>query len=106
MAKLKPSIIIVQGVEIRLTPKNEESYISLTDIAKGLRMDPKTTIQNWMRTRNTVEFLGVWEKINNDDFNIKLNENSLNLEINSSIKTSIKTRFVFIYLNCTPNTAS
>lgn len=69
MAKLKPSIIIVQGVEIRLTPKNEESYISLTDIAKGLRMDPKTTIQNWMRTRNTVEFLGVWEMINNDDFN-------------------------------------
>jgi len=69
MAKLKPSIIIVQGVEIRITPKNEESYISLTDIAKSFGGDSKTTIQNWMRTRSTVEFLGVWEKINNDEFN-------------------------------------
>jgi len=69
MAKLKPSIIIVQGVEIRITPKNEESYISLTDIAKSFGGDSKTTIQNWMRTRSTVEFLGVWETINNDEFN-------------------------------------
>ncbi|MDB4505747.1 MAG: KilA-N domain-containing protein [Saprospiraceae bacterium] len=68
MAKLKPSTIVVKGNEIRLIPKNEESYISLTDIAKGFG-DSKTMIQNWMRTRSTVEFLGVWENMNNDDFN-------------------------------------
>lgn len=68
MAKLKPSSITVNGVEIRLTSKNEESYISLTDIAKEFG-DSKTTIQNWLRTRNTVEFLGVWENMNNENFN-------------------------------------
>lgn len=68
MTKSKVQIISVKGVEIRLIPKNEEQYISLTDIAKNFG-EPKTLIQNWMRTRNTVEFLGIWEEMNNENFN-------------------------------------
>lgn len=62
--------ITVKGMEIRIYSKSDEEYISLTDIAKKLPAEPRITIQNWLRTRNTVEFLGVWEVINNpEDFN-------------------------------------
>ena len=61
--KLFPSTITVQGVDIRLTSKNEEPFVSLTDIASKYG-EAKTMIQNWMRTRSTVEFLGVWEMMN------------------------------------------
>ncbi len=45
-------------------------YISLTDIAKYRNEDdPRFVIQNWMRNRNTIEFLGVWEQLHNTDFN-------------------------------------
>lgn len=67
--KLFPNTITVRGVEIRLTPKKDEPFVSLTDIAKEYG-ESKTIIQNWMRTRSTVEFLGVWEMMNNPgDFN-------------------------------------
>ena len=49
-------------------PENE--FISLTDIAKYRNEDdPRFVIQNWMRNRNTVEFLAVWEELHNPDFN-------------------------------------
>jgi hypothetical protein len=45
-------------------------YISLTDIAKHMASEnPGYVIQNWMRTRNTVRFLGLWEHFHNPDFN-------------------------------------
>ncbi len=45
-------------------------YISLTDIAKYKTSEnPGYVIQNWMRTRSTVRFLGLWEKFHNPDFN-------------------------------------
>lgn len=48
----------------------ENEYISLTDIAKYRNSDdPRFVIQNWMRNRNTVEFLGLWEELHNPDFN-------------------------------------
>ncbi len=48
----------------------ENDYISLTDIARFKNIDdPRFAIQNWMKTRYTVDFLGVWEQINNPDFN-------------------------------------
>ena len=48
--------------------KNE--FISLTDIAKYRNEDdPRFVIQNWMRNRNTIEFLGVWEELHNPEFN-------------------------------------
>lgn len=64
MAKKK---ITVQGNEISLISSSDsEDYISLTDIMKGF--DDEFAIYSWMRNRNTVEFLGVWEQLHNDDF--------------------------------------
>lgn len=48
---------------------NNNDFISITDIAKHRDADnPCFIIQNWLRNRNTLEFLGTWEKINNPDF--------------------------------------
>ena len=48
----------------------ENEFISLTDIAKYRNVDdPRFVIQNWMRNRNTVEFLAVWEELHNPNFN-------------------------------------
>jgi hypothetical protein len=62
--------IIVQDTKIKIENKNKLDYISLTDIARY--KDSKRSdyiLQNWMRTKDTIEFLGLWEKINNEDFN-------------------------------------
>lgn len=67
MANVK-SKINANGVEIRITSSKEADYISLTDIAKYRSDDPNAVIQNWLRNRNTIEYLGLWEKINNPDF--------------------------------------
>lgn len=67
MANVK-SKINADGVEIRITSSKEADYISLTDIAKYRSDDPNAVIQNWLRNRNTIEYLGLWEKINNPDF--------------------------------------
>lgn len=56
--------------EVTITSIKEEDYISLTDIARF--KDSERTdyiIQNWLRNRNTVEFLGIWERLNNPAFN-------------------------------------
>ena len=66
MSKTKLS---VNEIEIVLYKKDEEEYISLTDMAKF--KDAKRTnyiIQNWLRTRNSIEFLGLWEQFNNPKF--------------------------------------
>ena len=63
--------IDANGTEIRVMGDvvNEDAYISLTDIAKYRNdNDPRFVIQNWMRNRNTVEFLAVWEELHNLDF--------------------------------------
>lgn len=66
----KPSSKIeVQGSSIGVLKHGSGDFISLTDIAKRkepLRSD--LVIQNWLRNRNTVEFLGVWERLNNESF--------------------------------------
>jgi len=62
--------IIVQDTEIKINSKDKFDYISLTDIARY--KDSKRSdyiLQNWMRTKDTIEFLGLWEKINNENFN-------------------------------------
>ena len=69
MAK-KSKKIEVQDTEITIFSHAKDEYISVTDIARF--KDPKRTdyiIQNWMRNRNTIEFLGIWERLNNPDFN-------------------------------------
>ena len=61
--------INVQGSEITVFTQKDEEYISITDIARY--KDSKRTdyiIQNWLRNRNTIEFLGIWEHLNNPDF--------------------------------------
>ena len=59
--------IVVNGKEITLLPRpNQEDYISLTDIMKSF--DDEFAIYSWLRNRNTVEFIGVWEELHNPDF--------------------------------------
>lgn len=65
MKKLK-----VLKTKINLFKINKEDYISLTDIAKKKNPEePRFVIINWLRNRNTIEFLGIWEKIYNPHFN-------------------------------------
>jgi hypothetical protein len=60
--------ILVQGNEISLYPKTDsEDYISLSDIMKSF--NDEFAIYGWMRNKNTVEFLGVWEQLHNPNFN-------------------------------------
>ncbi|MCO6473030.1 MAG: KilA-N domain-containing protein [Ignavibacterium sp.] len=62
--------IIVKEKEISLFAKENSEYISITDIAKS--KDSKRSdyvIQNWMRNRNTIEFIGLWESLHNETFN-------------------------------------
>jgi hypothetical protein len=70
MSKPKKSIIEVRGTAITILSQKQEDYISLTDIARF--KDSERTdyiIQNWLRNRNTIEFLGIWEQLNNPHFN-------------------------------------
>lgn len=58
--------LIVQGQEINIV---KDDYISLTDIAKYKNSEEANEIiRNWLRNRNTIEFLGLWEQLNNDYF--------------------------------------
>ena len=57
----------VQGTEISVLTLNDKDYISLTDMLKA--KDGEFFISDWLRNRNTVEFLGIWEQIHNPDFN-------------------------------------
>ncbi|MEA1879972.1 MAG: KilA-N domain-containing protein [Campylobacterota bacterium] len=61
--------ITVLENELTVLKIEDEDYISLTDIAKSKNpTDANDIIRNWLRNRNTIEFLGVWEKIYNPDF--------------------------------------
>jgi len=62
----KGQTIIVKGAEISIIQINESDYISLTDMIKNFGDD--NMIYSWMRNRNTLEFLGIWEQIHNPDF--------------------------------------
>ena len=63
------STINANGIEIRVSSTDESDYISLTDIAKKRNPEfPADVIKNWMRSRSTIEFLGLWEKLNNTNF--------------------------------------
>lgn len=68
MAK-KVSTIIVKQVSIGVFQTEEQEYISLTDIAAYKNpLAPKDVVKNWLRNRGTIEFLGLWEHINNHGF--------------------------------------
>ena len=59
--------IIVQEKEITILTVENEDYISLTDMLKA--KDGDFFISDWLRNRNTIEYLGIWEKIHNSNFN-------------------------------------
>ena len=66
----KKNEIIVKDVSIKTMNVNGIDYICITDIAKQKNsVDPNGVIGNWMRNRNTVEFLGIWETLHNPNFN-------------------------------------
>lgn len=70
MSKAKKSTIEVQGAAITILSQKEQDFICLTDIARFKNVDRfDDLIRNWLRNRNTVEFLGVWERLNNPSFN-------------------------------------
>lgn len=66
MKKSKKSTINVQGAAISVLSGNDEDFISLTDMA--IKFGGDDLIYNWMRNRNTLEFLGIWEQMHNPDF--------------------------------------
>ena len=71
MSKIKKDVIEAKGFFIQIyTEDFKNDYISPTDIA-GYRNtdDPRFVIKNRMRNRNTLEFIGLWEVLNNENFN-------------------------------------
>jgi hypothetical protein len=67
MSKPKKSIIEVRGEPITVLSSAEGDYNSLTDMLRA--KDGEFFISDWLRNRNTVEFLGIWESVFNPDFN-------------------------------------
>jgi len=65
--KIMAKKIVVNNAEITILSINEKDYISLTDMLKA--KDGEFFVSSWLRNRNTLEFLGVWEQIHNPDFN-------------------------------------
>lgn len=64
----KSKIINVNGTQITITTNNEKDYLCLTDMIKAFE-DGTSLIDNWLRNKNSIEFLGIWEKMNNPNFN-------------------------------------
>ena len=70
MSKVKKDTIEAKGFAIQIyTEDFKNDYISLTDIARYKNMhEPKDVVKNWLRVRDTIEFLGLWETIHNPSF--------------------------------------
>ncbi len=67
MATNKQIMVLSETVRVQMI--RDDDYVSLTDIAKYKNPDaPRDIIKNWMRNKNTIELLGLWERINNPDF--------------------------------------
>ena len=60
--------IIVKNTDVVVLSINDNDYLSLTDIAKYKTDDTSSVIGNWIRNRNTIEFLGIWEMLYNPNF--------------------------------------
>jgi hypothetical protein len=70
MARSKSEIISVQGIAVTVVKHNSEDYVSLTDMASLKNAtDPRQVIFNWMSTYYTIDFLAIWEQVNNPNFN-------------------------------------
>ena len=60
--------IVVNETEITIIEIDEKDYISLTDMVKGIE-NGLALIEKWLRNKNTIEFLGIWEEMYNPNFN-------------------------------------
>ena len=70
MSMVKKDTIEAKGFAIQIyTEDFQNDYISLTDIARYKSDEPSDVIKNWMRRKDTIEFLGLWESLNNMNFN-------------------------------------
>ncbi len=70
MSPSKSRSIVVQGRVVAIVSRHEDDYISLTDIARYRNAEHSDDlIRNWLRNRSTLEFLGIWERLNNPRFN-------------------------------------
>ena len=89
MSQARKTTVHVKGTEITVLLHQEQDYISLTDIAR--HKDAQRTdylISNWLRNRNTIEFLGIWETLNNPKFKpIEFDGIRKNAGLNSFILT-------------------
>ena len=66
----KSNEIVIKDSSMSTIEVDNELYISLTDMARNKNpQEPKDVVKNWMRTRTTIEFLGIWEHLYNSDFN-------------------------------------
>ena len=67
--KKKNNILHVQNIPVAIVSDKSDDFISLTDIAKYRNStEPFSVINNWMRNRASIEFIGLWEKLYNPDF--------------------------------------
>jgi len=86
--------ILVNGVEIALFKIKEEDFVCISDMAGAVGGESRTVIANWMRNRNTVQFLGTWEKLNNNGFfNIEVYEQML-YEAGSNVFTLSPSKWI------------
>lgn len=70
MTNVKKDSLSAKGLSIQVyTEDFMNDYISLTDIARYKSDEPSDVIKNWMRRKDTIEFLGLWESLNNTNFN-------------------------------------
>ena len=68
MAKEKKQTIVVKGSEITILSKEKDDFISISDMVKNFD-GGNALIEQWLRNKDTVEFLGIWEYLNNPGFN-------------------------------------
>ena len=59
-------VITVKGAEVAIATRHEQDYISLTDMLRNF--GDESILYNWLRNRNTIEFLGIWEQLYNPGF--------------------------------------
>ncbi|MFZ4796101.1 MAG: KilA-N domain-containing protein [Bacteroidia bacterium] len=65
----KKNFLTVKGIVISTLKLENGDYISLTDIARNKNAtEPKDVVKNWLRSKTTIEFLGIWEQLNNSEF--------------------------------------
>jgi len=92
MSKAKKSTIEVRGATVTVLSLDQQDSICLTDIAKFKNPEyPDDVIRNWLRSRNTVEFLGVWERLNNPGFNpVEFDGIRMQTGLNSFVLTNLE----------------